>query len=365
MRIYEAYDNPSIRLAFKKYIEAEGVSVTKREQIYTRFSTYISRIRGVLYDRLLLNAKNENDFKDTLKYIFYEKWKEHLGYPEIPDYFFRYLDFLHTMCSIQDDLEVNGLSADSECEITDGILSRYEERFVSHIGKLRILANPRLIRELKDNNMWRLPVADEAISLCDNFYKGTPISMSCADWVSVLESAISPHKHSKRRGDISFEIKDEDGNTKVYNSFQAMEKIADTAGIDKIAQCSLKLNGQPIAVRRLPSGKASSFKDMGNGYFLNNTGSVMDRFKVMRILVSIYHLPFEINLSKENAVKSPRKTKKVLPIDKADSKLSDSVKERSEMISPENVPHTESLSHIIDDDFVYGRDGVLNLFGDM
>lgn len=57
MKIFDAYDKSSIRLNFKDYIEAEGVSMSKREQIYIRFGTYISRIRffPILVERLFFS----------------------------------------------------------------------------------------------------------------------------------------------------------------------------------------------------------------------------------------------------------------------------------------------------------------------
>lgn len=362
MRIFEAYDDTSIRILFKGFIEAEGVSVSKREQTYTRFGTYMSRIRGVLFDRMLLEAKDEEEFRDKLNHIFHDKWKNHLGYPEMPDYFFRYLDFLHTLNAMRDDIVIEGLAVDDDSCIRAGKLSRFEERFMSADGKLRILANPSLILRLKEIGEWKMPVSGIAIDICEDFYAETPVSMSRADWKSLLEDILKPKKKTTKRGDISFEIKDKSGETKICNSTQAMELIVNLVGIERISQCNLKLNGQPIVTKRVPKGKETTFKDMGNGWFLNNMGVVMDRFKVMRVLISLYRLPLEINLSKETATKTPRKLKKAVSRDLS------SINQPAKQCQPgEEVAKEPIIENPItrdDEDFVFGSDGTLNLFDD-
>lgn len=371
MRIFEAYDDTSVRLHFKEYLEAEGMSMSLRERTYTRFGTYMSRIRGVLYDRMLLGAIDEADFKAKLEYIFYDKWKDHLGYPEMPDYFFRYLDFLHTISAAR-DIPIDGLSPEDDCRITDGKLTRYEERFLTPDGKLRLLANPLLIRSLRNSGNWRDPVNDEAVQLCADFYAGTPVSMTGDEWKASIEKWVRPQKKSGKRGDLSISIKRENGETSVCNSYQAMEMIVQTAGMEKALTCNLRLNGQPIVTRRVPQGKEATFKDMGNGHFLNNMGAVIDRFKVMKVLVSMWRLPFEISLSKETAVKSKRGPRK----SKSEKETSAATPKR--VLQPTDATHTHhpsvaeaaadtastGLSEVAEADFCYGKDGVLNLFGD-
>lgn len=352
MRIFEAYDNTSIRLLFKGYIEAEGVSVSKREQIYTRFGTYMSRMRGVLYDKLLLSACDEGNFRDKLNLIFYDKWKGHLGYPEIPDYFFRYLDFLHMLCAVREEFDVEGLTEDCDCEVADGILTRYEERFVSPDGKLRLLANPKLIKRLKANGAWQFPVGNHAVQLCEEFYSGSSLHMLPCDWEKLIEEHVMPRKKMKKRADISFEIKSKDGEVRIFNSTQAMEHIVRISGFDRVAQCNLKLNGQPIIVKRVPKGKEATFKDLGDGYFLNNMGVPMDKFKLMRVLISIFRLPLEVNLSKEKASKSTRVARKTKS---APTQLAD-VPVFSKPSMPPELP---------EDDFIFGKDGTLNLFDNL
>lgn len=371
MRIFEAYDDTSIRILFKGFIEAEGISVSKREQTYTRFGTYMSRIRGVLFDRMLLGAKDEKDFRNKLNYIFHDKWKDHLGYPEMPDYFFRYLDFLHTVNAVRDDIVIEGLTDDEDYCVGNGLLSRFEERFLTEDGKLRILANPFLIKKLKGCGAWQIPVSDNAIDICMDFYAATAVSMSHDDWKCLLEDTIKPRKKTTKRGDISFEIKYKSGETKICNSFQAMELIVNLAGIEKVAQCNLKLNGQPIISKRVPKGKEATFRDMGNGWFINNMGVVMDRFKVMRVLISLYRLPMEISLSKETATKTPRKSRKT---DAAVSSPATRQEKAVQAIDAERQPQPveiaakESISDnptaAKNDDFVFGSNGTLNLFDD-
>lgn len=306
MRIFEAYDDTSIRSLFKNYIEAEGVSMSRCEQIYTRFGTYMSRIRGVLYDRLLIEATDEADFRKKLQYIFHDKWKNHIGYQEMPEYFFKYLDFLHSLRATLDDIVIVGLSEDDDCEISDGVLTHHEKRFVSSEGKLRILANPMLIRRLKENGLWQSPVSEKAILLCRDFYEGAPLSMTDDNWKSIIQSALKVNIGKKKRSGITFEIKKADGEIKICNFMQVMEMIIEIAGIEKIAQCNLRLNGQPIIAKRRPMTRESSFKDMKNGYFINNMGTTMDKFKLIRVLISLFRLQMEVSLSKEKAVKSAR-----------------------------------------------------------
>ncbi len=365
MRIFEAYDDTSIRIHFKEYIEGEGISMSRREQTYTRFGTYMSRIRGVLYDKMLLEAKDEADFKEKLSFIFHDKWKNHLGYPEMPDYFFRYLDFLHTVSAKRSDISIDGLSNEDDCMINDGVLTRFEERFLSANGELRIIANPVLIRQLKVAGGWNLPVNDDAIELCMSFYHGSQISMTSAQWKSLLEKTLSSSKKNKKRGDLSIAVKDAHGDVKVCNSFQAMEMIVSLAGADKVVNCNLKLNGQPIISKRVPKGKEATFKDIGNGYFLNNMGTVMDRFKVMRVLISLYRLPLEISLSKETAAKTPRKSRKTAAISPINpNQKPKNLSSESEVAAHVAAPEISNLQQS-EEDFLFGKDGTLNLFEEM
>lgn len=364
MKIFDAYDKSAIRLNFKEYIEAEGVSVSKREQIYTRFGTYISRIRGVRFDKFLLEATDEDDFKTRLNTIFFDKWKNHLGYPEIPAYFFHYLDFLHRQRALCDDeFDIDGLGEDDDCSIVSGKLTRYENRFVTPDKKLRILANPGLIYKLKNAGLLKLPVSQSAIEICNAYYEGCHLDMTSEDWSRIIEDVAKPKKKKGGRGDISYELKYADGETKICNSYHAMEIIVSMAGIEKVAQCNLRLNGQPILTRRIPKDKENgyTYQKLKEGCFLNNMGTSMDRFKVMRILISMYRLPLEINLSKEKATKrhiKPRKSIETSP--SIESTLST---ESTEAKAPDHIVINAAPS--TDPDFVFGANGTLNLFDDL
>lgn len=365
MKIFDAYDKSAIRLNFKEYIEAEGVSVSKREQIYTRFGTYISRIRGVRFDKFLLEATDEDDFKTRLNTIFFDKWKNHLGYPEIPAYFFHYLDFLHRQRALRgDEFDIDGLGDDDDCSIVSGELTRFENRFLTSDGKLRMLANPGLIRKLKDAGMLKFPVSQRTVEICNAYYEGCQqLNMSSDDWSRIIEDVTKPKKKKGSRGDISYELKFADGEKMICNSFHAMEIVVSMAGIEKVAQCNLRLNGKPILTRRIPKNKENgyTYQKLKEGCFLNNMGTSMDRFKVMRILISMYRLPLEISLSKEKATK--RHTKPRKPIEASPSTEAPLSSESTEAKSPDHIVINAAPS--TDSDFVFGANGTLNLFDDL
>lgn len=364
MKIFDAYDRSSIRLHFKEYIEAEGVSVSKREQIYTRFGTYISRIRGVQFDKVLLQANNESEFKDRINTIFFDKWKNHIGYPEIPAYFFHYLDFLHWQRALYgDEFDIDGLGDDDDCSIVAGELTRYENRFVTPDGKLRLLANPGLICQLRDSGLLNLPISSGAIEICNAYYDGCQLDMTTEDWTRLIENVAKPKKKKGSRGDISYELKYADGETKICNSYQAMEIIVSMAGIEKVAQCNLRLNGHPIVARRIPKDKENTYtyRELKEGYFINNMGTPMDRFKVMRILISMYRLPLEINLSKEKATKRHSKPKESIEVSSPKEKLLS--EERTDKKAKNRIAINDAP--LTDKDFVYGANGTLNLFDDL
>ncbi|MCM1378400.1 MAG: hypothetical protein NC097_08020 [Clostridium sp.] len=370
MRIFDAYDDASVRILFKRYIEAEGVSLTRREQIYTRFGTYMSRIRGGVFYEMMRQPLDESEFRDKLSFIFFEKWKGYMGYPEIPDYFFRYLDFLHYLSAVDSSVVIDGLATEDESELASGNLSRFEQRFVSEEGKLRLLANPILIRRLKKRGVFSLPVSEEAIEICDNFYADSLLSMSSEDWKKLFEDVLTPKNKTSKRGSISYEIREAGGEPRICNSSQVMEIIISLAGKEKIACCNLRQNGQPIIVRRIPYGKDSSFKDLGDGYFLNIMGSAMDKFKVMKVLISLFRLPLEISLSQKIAKKSPgrRRGKKQAEIIDSKPTLNPTL---DRVPIPTKQPAKQPPIHIAeatvpkDEDFIYGKDGTLNLFDDL
>lgn len=366
MKIYEAYDDTKIRLRFKDFIEAEGLSMSKREQVYTRFGTYMSRIRGVGYDRKLIVIRDEDSFRETLEWIFFDKWKDHLGYPEMPHYFFRYLDFLHTLSAIQPEIEIEGLSQQENLPVSNGKLTRYEEQFVSAEGKLRLLANPQLIKQLRDNGMWSDPVSDEALSHCRDFYAGTVISMSDDEWRELIKHQLPTSKRNKKRGDISFEILTPEGNTRILNAAQTMEYIVSLAGAEKVTNCKLKLQGQPLVVKKVPQGRQASFKQLDDNLFINISGSVMDKFKVFRVLISLCRLPMTIALSKEASVKSAPRRRKTKTEPKPEKNPNQSVVQpdtpASTVSQPVDAkePYTPLIAE--DDNILYGNDGTLNLF---
>lgn len=341
MKIFEAYQNTKLRIRFKSFIEAEGMSLSKREQIYTRFGTYISRIRSVGYDKMLLEAPDEMEFTTILKQIFFEKWKNNIGYPEIPDYFFRYLDFLRMQTAIHDDIEIDGLARDENAIQTHGGVTKYEERFVAADGRLRMLANPALIRLLRNAD------EDGRVGVCRSFYSGHFDSMSDTDWKALIEELTAPKRKSTPRGEVSFEVVGRQGESRILNSYQAMRLLVDMAGVEKVEKCPLKLNGKVLIMSNPPTGNKYNWIELDGVRYLNAMGSMMDRFKVMRALVSIYRLPVTVNLSKERSVKTPHRKNEPVKKEKRS--------ELAEIVLPEvSVP----------DDFVYGSDGTLNLFDD-
>lgn len=324
------------------------MSLSKREQIYTRFGTYISRIRSVGYDKMLLGAADEDEFRKMLSQIFYEKWKNNIGYPEIPDYFFRYLDFLRMQTAIHDDIKVEGLASDVEEDESGDKIGRYEERFVTNRGKLRILANPNLIRIVK-----AVPEEDIA-AVCREFYSPAFSAMKDKDWKSLAEEARGVKKSNGQRGDVSFEFKYKNGDRQILNSYQAMRQLVELAGIEKVKKCPLKLYGKTLISEREPVGKRIAWMSIDGGCWLNCLGSIMDRFKVMRALVSIYRLPVEVGLSKQASVKTPRGRR-------SSAKTSSAGRGKPKRAVPSEIVSSVERAP---EGFVFGSDGLLNLFDD-
>lgn len=281
-------------------IMAEGNSMTSTDKIYNQIGVYISRIRGVNYDKMLSECRTECELRSKFDFIFNEKWSGHIGYAHIPRHFYDYLDFLRYLRALEDRDEFEGLEDVEEC---DFLLApgRYEERFYRN-GKLSILAHPVLIRRLR---LLRDSASEEElVDECRRFYPFAE-SMQDADWQNLLNSTFTMRKrHSNSTTLRNIAITLPDVGRKVYEGNKCFEIVARLIGFQTLLKCNIKHKGHRLLTRTVPASYKASFKDVGDGLFLNVAGTSTDKYKTLRILDSMYRIGINPEISNEKSTTS-------------------------------------------------------------
>lgn len=299
MRIYEAYSDARIRMGYKVWLHAQGLSIIRADTVYTRFGSYISRIRSVGYERQLLGCLLEEELRRGFDSIFKEKWKNHLGYPEIPEHFYVYLDYLHSLMAHTPTLDIGGLADDTAVVPLLGAPTRFEERFIID-SKLTLLTNPVLIRKLVEAAKDTDSTPDGMIDICRDFYTAMPLKMQPADWLKLVEPLISKKK-GKRDASLTrnLEVTFPDGTTRVLSGPNSFNIVADMIGAVALKNCNVKHMGRPMVTRTVPPKFQAYYRDIGGGLFLNVGGTTIDKFKTLNILNSHFRLRLVIRLTSD------------------------------------------------------------------
>lgn len=288
MRIFDAYENIKIRSGFKTWLLAEGLTIGRVDRTYTRFGTYLSRIRGVNYDKVLARCLTEEEFRKNLHTIFYEKWKNHMGYPEIPPYFFHYLNYLHYLLAKDPTIVIDGLNRNDENVEYVSQLGEYELKF-THNGKLSILSHPALVRKV------RFLVADgdntEAVATCKKFYADCALQMTDDDWEHLLEAfQQTPKKSTAKSAVRNIRIVFPDGLSGIFSGPEAFIRVARTINPEELKRCNVKHRAKKILTKDVPAGSAAYFKPFDDDWYINLSGSTTDKYKTLCVLNSLYQL---------------------------------------------------------------------------
>lgn len=301
MKIFDAYADIKIRRQYKKLLLAQGMSLTAADKIYTRMGTYISRMRGVGYDRMLTLCNNENEFIEKLDMIFKDKWKDHLGYAEIPEHFYSYLLFLHYMAALHTDISIDGLLPDDDDEpmYSPG---DYESPFIKD-GKLTLIINPLLIRNLRSEKA-RGASQSAMNAVCRLFYPFLS-AMTDEDWSKVTEESLDIKKVRSDKSLVrNIAVSLPDGERNVMEGNECFEKVIRLIGFQKLLDSTIKHMKHRLVVREIPKAYKLYFKETEDGLYINLMGSSTEKYKTLRVLDSIFRLNLYPELSNEPVVSS-------------------------------------------------------------
>lgn len=300
MKIFEAYYDLKIRQGMKKYLLAEGKKPSEIDRLYLQFGLYLSRIKGIVYYNSLMDAKTESEFRDLIDILFNDKWSGHMQYEEMPGYFFRYLDYLHTASALDPKLHIEGLEMPDDIWCIPGSdVTDYAKPYVKD-GKLAIIANPLLIKKLS-KFLPLLPIGlDEAVSIAKNFYGVLLPNMTDSDWQKLILDLAAPKKARKEKAtarNVKFDFKD--GSCKVMGGNKAFEFALSEIGIEKCMSLNVFHKGEKIVTRQRDMRYETYYKPIREGLWLNLKGSVSDKVKTLRVLSSMLHMPWQASLTNE------------------------------------------------------------------
>lgn len=300
MKILEAYYDLSIRSGMKRYLLAEGKKISEIDNLYRQFSTYLSRLKGITYYDTLLYCNDESEFRNKLNYLFDILWKGHMEYHEVPKYFIRYLHFLHSACALNPELKIDGIEIpeDATC-VPETDFTDYAKPYLKN-GKLMIIANPLLIKQLLPYRHNWPASKDEAINEAKKFYHSLLPKMNEEDWSQRIEELLQPKKTRKAKAtarNVAFMFND--GSKRIMTGWDAMEFVVKDIGIQKCLTLNVSHKGDRLVIRMNQPNHTSSYKSLGNGLWLNTKGNTSDKVRTLRLVASVLRLPYQILLTNE------------------------------------------------------------------
>lgn len=300
MKILEAYYDIKIRKDMKRYMLAEGKKLSEIDKLYRQFGTYLSRLKFIAFYDTLLNSKSEIEFRENLDILFDKLWVNHMEYVDMPDYFRRYLSYLHSASALDPNLKIEGLQPPEDLFCIPGSdVTEYAKPYIKD-GKLQIIANPLLIKILLPFRKDWPETADASVNRTKAFYGDLLPDMTDDDWKTLIEELLKPKSIRKAKATArNIEFKFPDGHKIVMGGNQAMEKAANDVGFAKLLTMNVLHKGDKIVTRHFDPRYENSYKNLGDGMWLNNKGTVNEKVKTIRVLTALCHLPYTVSLTNE------------------------------------------------------------------
>lgn len=306
MKILEAYYDPKIRNDLKRYLYAEGRKLSEIDKLYTQFGVYLSRLKGIPFYQTLMDSPTEDEFCRNLDLLFDHMWVNHMGYTDMPTYFRRYLSYLHSASALNPELRIEGLQPPEDIFCVPGSdVTDFAKPYIQN-GKLKIIANPLLIKRLLPFKKDWPKGRDQAISMAKIFYGPLLPATTDADWSELISDLLAPKKQYKAKATArNVEISYPDGRKVVVGGTQAMEIVVNDIGISKLSSFPVLHKGERILTRTPNPRLLSSYKQLDGGYWLNQRGTVGDKVKTLRMLTSHFRLPYTVLLTNAELTPDP------------------------------------------------------------
>lgn len=311
MKIIEAYYDTALRNGMKRYLLAEGYSLTRIDKLYEQFGVYLSRLKHVIFYNQLHQCDDERSFTAKLDEIFYDKWSGHIQYEQMPLYFHRYLHYLHTAVAVNPTLVIDGLLPPDDSELTvEDEVTIYARPYLRD-NKLTIIANPLLIKRVRPMMTAPEPRVAEAVAECRSFYGHLLSAMTDSDWEALLDDIWTTKRRRRTRAVArNVEVQYDDGTRMVLSGTAAMEMFADMIGHEELVRRNLKHIGAPLVLRNGLATPPSGFKALDNGYLVNSRGNASDKVRTLRMLCSVYQLDVVVQLTNDLPTQGRRRRRK-------------------------------------------------------
>ena len=308
------------------------------------------------YDRLLIGCKTEMEVSDKLHEIFDVKWKNHIQYNETPAHFYLYLDYLHMAMAKNPLIEIEGLDPDPE--FPGETPTRFESPYI-HEKKLKLIANPEVIRRLKKT--YRNSGIEGCLEECKDIYGRLNLKMSDRAWKALVEESLVTSKPRNDKAIVRYiKITFPGGESEVFQGNAAFEKVVGIIGVGPLRNSAVRHRGQKILTTTFPQKYKLYFKSFCDGYFINLLGSPLEKYKTLLVLNSIFRLGLGIELV--NECQSQPKTARKRGRPRSAHTESASPAPRRGRGRPRKEAAITKVQETGDSSLNYGFDGTLNLF---
>ena len=287
MNIWEAYCKPSFYNIYFGTLVAKGMSRESAENLKRQYCTYLQRIKGTRFAKELKLCTTQDELKEKLHEIFYDKWRDNMKYKEMPFHYEAYLGFLDSMQALHNDFISESDKQrliDPDPEIPIKCLTSYELDYLKD-GKLVALMNPQLLSILKEYIEEERLVPRKAMLICETFYGNLLPDMELEDYsalINYLWNASHKVKNVSRRS--HFKIIYPDGTEQITSTTDGMKRVILFYGIEEVRSKKFSIRNEDFIVKNIPVGKEAKYEIIEGTAGVCITGDSKDRMNVLRAI---------------------------------------------------------------------------------
>ena len=299
MNIWEAYCKPDYYNVYFDVLVAKGMKREDAETLKHQYTVYIQRIKNCRFASDLKKCITPEAFKEKLKDIFTEKWKNNMKFVEMPGVFENYMLFLESIQALYNDfisIEEKHRLINFSQDLPIESLTSYELDYMKD-GKLVVLMNPMLLSCLKEFIEVDKLAPAKATSVCRTFYGDLLPEMESKDYVSLLEFWWNKSHTVKKGGKHKqFKICFPDGTEDIYSTTEGMKKIVMYFGFEECLKMKIMIQNNPFIVKYVPKGLEKIYEEIELGKYINLRGQTKDRLNVIRRIIISFNSPLKIEL---------------------------------------------------------------------
>lgn len=299
MKIWEAYCKPDYYNVYFDVLVAKGMKREDAETLKHRYTVYIQRIKNCRFASDLKKCITPEAFKEKLREIFAEKWKNNLKFVEMPGIFENFMTFLESIQALYNDFispEEKRRLINSNHDLPIENLTSYELDYMKD-GKLVVLMNPLLLFYLKKFIEVDKLAPAKATSVCRTFYGDLLPEMESKDYASLLEFWWNKSRVVKKGGKHKqFKICFPDGTEEICSTTEGMKRIVMYFGFEECLKMKILIQNNPFMVKYVPKGLEKIYEEIEPGKFINIRGQTKDRLNAVRRIIMSFNSLLKIEL---------------------------------------------------------------------